>query len=49
MNRLEGLDGNLCHMNDVLIYGADKAEHNSCLRAVVERLQTAGVTLNAQK
>ena len=50
MNRiLEGLDGNLCHMDDVLIYGADKAKHDSRLRAVLERLQTAGVTLNAQK
>ena len=50
MNRiLEGLDGNLCHMDNVLIYGADKAEHDSRLRAVLERLQTAGVTLNAQK
>ena len=36
-------------MDDVLIYGADKAEHDSHLRAVLERLQTAGVTLNAQK
>ena len=50
MNRiLEGLEGNLCHMDDVLIYGADKAEHNSRLTAVLERLQTAEVTLNAQK
>ena len=36
-------------MDDVLIYGSDKAEHDSCLRAVLERLETAGVTLNAQK
>ena len=50
MNRiLEGLEGNLCHMDDVLIYGADQAEHDSRLRTVLERLQTAGVTLNAQK
>ena len=50
MNRiLEGMEGKLCHMDDVLIYGADQAEHDSHLRAVLERLQTAGVTLNAQK
>ena len=36
-------------MDDVLIYGADKAEHDSRLKAVLERLQTAGVTLNSQK
>ena len=46
---LEGLEGNLCHMDDVLIYGAEKAEHDSHLRAVLERPQTAEVTLNAQK
>ena len=50
MNKiLEGLEGNLCHMDDVLIYRADQAEHDSHLKAVLERLQTAGVTLNAQK
>lgn len=50
MNRiLEGLEGNLCHMEDVLIYGADQAEDDSHLRADLEGLQTAGVTLNAQK
>ena len=50
MNRiLEGLEGNLCHMDDMLIYGAGQAEHDSRLRAVLERLQTAGMTLNAQK
>ena len=50
MNRiLEGLEGNLCHMDDVLIYGTGQAEQDSRLRAVLERLQTAGVTLNAQK
>ena len=50
MNKiLEGLEGNLCHMDDVLIYGADQAERDSHLKAVLERLQTAGVTLNSQK
>ena len=49
MNRILGLEGNLCQMDDVSIYGTDKAEHYSHLRAVLERLQTAGVTLNAQK
>ena len=44
MNKiLEGLEGNLCHMNDVLIYGADQAQHDSYLKAVLERLQMAGV------
>lgn len=44
-----GTAGNLCRMDDVLIYGAHQAEHGSHLKAVVERLQTAGVTFNAQK
>ena len=46
---LEGLEGNLCHMDDMLIYGADKAEHDSRLKAVLESLQMAGVTLNSKK
>jgi len=50
MNKiLEGLEGVVCHMDDVLIYGANKAEHNTRLKAVLERLQAAGITLNARK
>lgn len=36
-------------MDDVLIYGANEAEHNSQLTAIMEHLEAAGVTLNPDK
>ena len=35
---LVGLDGDLCHMDDVLIMGINKTEHDERLSAVSERL-----------
>ena len=46
---LDGLDGVLCHMDDVLIFGANQEEHDRNLTATLTRLQAAGVTLNASK
>ena len=48
---LSGLDGVLCHIDDVLIYGGTTEEHDTLLCAALSRLQTAtaGVTLNADK
>ena len=46
---LEGLDGVLCQMDDVLIFGTNKEEHDSGLAAVLKRIQSAGVTLNPEK
>ena len=46
---LSGLDTVLCHIDDVLIYGSTTEEHDTYLRAVLSRLQKAGVTLNADK
>ena len=46
---LEGLGGVLCHMDDVLVYGTNQMEHDARLRAVMKRLETAGVTLNSDK
>lgn len=43
---LEGLEGVLCQMDDVLIWGATQGEHDERLRRVLSRLQGAGVTLN---
>ena len=43
---LSGLSGVLCHVNDILIYSKDAAEHNSKLHATLERIQTAEITLN---
>ena len=50
MNKiLAGLDRVVCQMDDVLIVGANKAEHDARLTAALERLQAAGVTLNPAK
>ena len=38
------LEGILCHMDDVLVFGRDQEQH-----AILERLQAAGVTLNQTK
>ena len=46
---LSGLDGIVCHIDDVLIYGSTQQEHHTRLHAALSRLQAAGVTLNADK
>jgi len=46
---LSGLPGVLCHVDDILIYGKDMAEHNSRLHATLHRIKTAGITLNKDK
>ena len=46
---LEGLEGVVCLMDDVLIFGTNKAEHDIRLAAVLQQIEKAGVTLNLQK
>ena len=46
---LDGLEGVVCLMDDVLIFGVTTAEHDIRLIKVLERLQSAGVTLNPTK
>ena len=43
---LSGLPGVLCHVDDILVFGATPEEHDERLRAVIERIKGAGVTLN---
>ena len=43
---LEGSEGTLCQMDDVLIHGADQSEHDGRVWAVLHRLEEAGLTLN---
>ena len=50
----EGQDGRgeggvTCSMDDVLIHGRDKAEQDTRLKKVMERLEAANVTLNSKK
>ena len=46
---LEGLEGVLCLMDDVLVFGRDKEEHRRRLMAVLKKIEAAGVTLNPNK
>ena len=46
---LTGLDGILCHIDDVLVFGATPTERETQLTAVLKRLSSAGVTLNGKK
>ena len=46
---LSGLDGVICHMDDILIHGQTQDEHDNRVRAVLERIQKAGLTLNEAK
>ena len=46
---LAGLKGVLCQMDDVLVFGKDKAEHDARLAAALDRIRDGGVTLNREK
>ena len=50
MNRIqEGLAGILCHMDDVLVFGATQEQHDLNLMAVLKKLEATGVTLKPTK
>ena len=46
---LLGLDGVVCMMDDVLIFGPNQEIHDMRLKAVLQRVKSAGVTLNRDK
>ena len=46
---LTGLEGVVCQMDDVLVFGSDKAQHDARLMAALKRIEAAGATLNPQK
>ena len=46
---LKGLQGVLCHMDDILVFGCDQAEHDSRLTAVLTCIEATGATLNPHK
>ena len=49
MEILAGQEGVLCHIDDVIIFGKDKQEHDNRLHAALRKIQAAGVTLNSDK
>ena len=46
---LEGVQGVVCQMDDILVHGQSQQEHDQTLRVVLEKLKKAGVTLNREK
>ncbi len=48
-NIIEGLDGVLCLIDYVPIFGANRAEHYQRLMATLERIEATCVTLNKRK
>ena len=46
---LQDLEGVVCHMDDILVHGQNHEEHEKRLKAVLHRLQGAGLTLNPTK
>nr|XP_054591370.1 uncharacterized protein LOC129155169 [Nothobranchius furzeri] len=43
---IAGEKGALCHADDILVFGKDKAEHDERLQQVLKRCEKAGLTLN---
>jgi len=46
---LVGLEGVVCQMDDILVYGVSQEEHDTRLRKVLKKLLEAGITLNGEK
>ena len=46
---LQGLEGVVCMMDDVLVFGSTPAEHWSRLRKVLEKISASGMTLKKRK
>ena len=46
---LSGIEGVKCRMDDILVSGKDKAEHDQRLKQVLDRLVERGLTLNLEK
>ena len=43
---LEGLEGVVCLIDDILVFGKDQQEHEICLHAVLKSMLDAKITLN---
>ena len=46
---LQGLEGVVCLMDDILVYGKSQEEHDKHLTAVLHKVAAAGITLNLEK
>nr|XP_057937756.1 cytokine receptor family member b2 isoform X2 [Doryrhamphus excisus] len=46
---MTGLEGTVCHADDILVFGSTREQHDQRLQRVLERLQQEGLTLNNDK
>uniref|UniRef100_A0A8C7X167 ribonuclease H n=1 Tax=Oryzias sinensis TaxID=183150 RepID=A0A8C7X167_9TELE len=46
---INSLEGVVCHMDDVLVWGRTQEEHDTRLHVVLKRLQEASISLNVEK
>ena len=46
---LEGLEGVVCQIDDILVFGKNQDQHDARLMVVLRRIQSVGVTLNKDK
>ena len=46
---MDSLEGTLCIMDDILIYGSNQEEHDARLKAALDRIQAANLTPNRDK
>ena len=46
---LEGLEGVVCQMDDIMVFGENNEQHDKRLEQVMQRLSKAGITLNKSK
>lgn len=45
----EGLEGVICYMDDVLVWGQTQEEHDARLHAAFQKMENAGLTPNIDK
>ena len=48
-NIVEDLEGVVCMVDDILVFAKTQEDHDRCLRAVLNRIKDAGLTLNKDK
>ena len=46
---LTGLDGIVCLIDDILVYGNTEEQHDQCLKAALSKISNAGLTLSKEK
>lgn len=46
---LAGLEGTVCHADDILVFGSSREQHDHTLGKVLERLGKEGLTLIVEK